>query len=60
MSDQLTAKTSPVKGWRNRHILDEQMINLDDRAVSVGNKPVHLTGKEYGVLECSVGARAPQ
>ena len=26
-------------------------INLDDRVVSVGDKPVHLTGKEYGVLE---------
>jgi two-component system, cell cycle response regulator CtrA len=27
------------------------VVNLDTRAVSVNQKPVHLTGKEYGILE---------
>jgi two-component system, cell cycle response regulator CtrA len=27
------------------------VVNLDTRAVSVNEKPVHLTGKEYGILE---------
>ena len=26
-------------------------VNLDSRTVEVGGKPVHLTGKEYGILE---------
>ena len=26
-------------------------VNLDTRVVSVNEKPVHLTGKEYGILE---------
>jgi len=26
-------------------------VNLDARTVEVGAKPVHLTGKEYGILE---------
>jgi len=26
-------------------------VNLDHRVVSVGGKPVHLTGKEYGTLD---------
>ena len=26
-------------------------INLDGRTVEVGEKSVHLTGKEYGILE---------
>lgn len=26
-------------------------VNLDARTVEVGSKPVHLTGKEYGILE---------
>ncbi|MBL8642255.1 MAG: response regulator transcription factor [Alphaproteobacteria bacterium] len=26
-------------------------VNLDSRTVEVDNKPVHLTGKEYGILE---------
>jgi two-component system cell cycle response regulator CtrA len=27
------------------------LVNLDTRVVSVDDKPVHLTGKEYGILE---------
>jgi two-component system cell cycle response regulator CtrA len=27
------------------------VVNLDTRVVSVDDKPVHLTGKEYGILE---------
>jgi two-component system cell cycle response regulator CtrA len=27
------------------------LVNLDTRVVSVGGKRVHLTGKEYGILE---------
>jgi two-component system, cell cycle response regulator CtrA len=27
------------------------LVNLDTRIVSVDDKPVHLTGKEYGILE---------
>src|SRR6516165_3962134 len=27
------------------------LINLDTRVVSVDDQPVHLTGKEYGILE---------
>src|SRR6266702_989549 len=27
------------------------LVNLDSRAVTVGNQPVHLTGKEYSILE---------
>jgi two-component system, cell cycle response regulator CtrA len=27
------------------------MVNLDSRIVEVDNRPVHLTGKEYGILE---------
>ena len=27
------------------------VVNLDTRVVSVNEKPVHLTGKEYGILE---------
>jgi two-component system cell cycle response regulator CtrA len=27
------------------------VVNLDARVVSVDNKPVHLTGKEFGILE---------
>src|SRR6266481_4361051 len=27
------------------------IVNLDTRVVSVGDQPVHLTGKEYGILE---------
>jgi two-component system cell cycle response regulator CtrA len=27
------------------------LINLDERVVSVDDQPVHLTGKEYGILE---------
>ena len=27
------------------------LVNLDTRVVSVDDQPVHLTGKEYGVLE---------
>ena len=27
------------------------VVNLDTREVSVDNHPVHLTGKEYGILE---------
>ena len=27
------------------------LVNLDTRSVDVCNKPVHLTGKEYGILE---------
>src|ERR1700759_2036204 len=26
-------------------------VNLDPRTVTVGEKPLHLTGKEYGILE---------
>ena len=26
-------------------------VNLDGRTVEVGDKPVHLTGKEYGIME---------
>ena len=26
-------------------------VNLDTRTVDVGNQPLHLTGKEYGILE---------
>jgi two-component system, cell cycle response regulator CtrA len=29
----------------------ELEVNLDTRVVSVNEKPVHLTGKEYGILE---------
>jgi len=27
------------------------VVNLDKRAASVDDQPVHLTGKEYGILE---------
>ncbi len=27
------------------------LVNLDSRAVTVGDQPVHLTGKEYSILE---------
>jgi two-component system cell cycle response regulator CtrA len=27
------------------------VVNLDTRVVSVADQPVHLTGKEYGILE---------
>ena len=27
------------------------LVNLDKRVVSVDGQPVHLTGKEYGILE---------
>ena len=27
------------------------VVNLDSRVVSVNDQPVHLTGKEYGILE---------
>jgi DNA-binding winged helix-turn-helix (wHTH) protein len=27
------------------------VVNLDTRVVTVGDNPVHLTGKEYGILE---------
>jgi two-component system cell cycle response regulator CtrA len=27
------------------------LINFDERVVSVDDQPVHLTGKEYGILE---------
>ena len=27
------------------------VVNLDERVVSVDDHPVHLTGKEYGILE---------
>src|SRR5260370_28854127 len=27
------------------------VVNLDSRVVSVNHQPVHLTGKEYGILE---------
>src|SRR5271167_2156048 len=27
------------------------VVNLDTRVVSVDDRPVHLTGKEYGILE---------
>ncbi|MEK7802065.1 MAG: response regulator transcription factor, partial [Pseudomonadota bacterium] len=27
------------------------IVNLDSRTVEVDGKPVHLTGKEYGILE---------
>ena len=27
------------------------VVDLNTRVVSVGRKPVHLTGKEYGILE---------
>src|SRR5437870_13845237 len=27
------------------------LVNLDARVTSVDDKPVHLTGKEYGILE---------
>jgi two-component system, cell cycle response regulator CtrA len=27
------------------------IVNLDAGAVSVDDQPVHLTGKEYGILE---------
>src|ERR1700739_3076717 len=27
------------------------VVNLDTRVVSVDDQPVHLTGKEYGILE---------
>jgi two-component system cell cycle response regulator CtrA len=27
------------------------VVNLDERVVSVDDQPVHLTGKEYGILE---------
>jgi two-component system cell cycle response regulator CtrA len=27
------------------------MVNLNTRVVSVDDQPVHLTGKEYGILE---------
>jgi two-component system cell cycle response regulator CtrA len=27
------------------------VANLDERVVSVDDQPVHLTGKEYGILE---------
>ena len=27
------------------------LINLDKRVVSIDDQPVHLTGKEYGILE---------
>jgi two-component system cell cycle response regulator CtrA len=27
------------------------LVNLDSRVVSVEDQPVHLTGKEYGILE---------
>jgi two-component system, cell cycle response regulator CtrA len=33
------------------------IVNLDTRVVSI--EPVHLTGKEYGILSCSAYARAP-
>lgn len=32
-------------------VAGELSINLDARSVEVGGKPVHLTGKEYGILE---------
>jgi len=27
------------------------LVNLDSRAVTVNDQPLHLTGKEYGILE---------
>ena len=27
------------------------IVNLDSRTVTVGGKPLHLTGKEYGIIE---------
>ena len=29
----------------------EILVNLDAKTVEAGNKPVHLTGKEYQMLE---------
>ena len=34
------------------------VVNLDARTVEVDPKPVHLTGKEYGILELLSCARA--
>jgi two-component system cell cycle response regulator CtrA len=33
-------------------------VNLDTRTVEVDSKPLHLTGKEYGILELLSCARA--
>jgi two-component system cell cycle response regulator CtrA len=32
-------------------LIGKLVVNLETRAVSVDNQPVHLTGKEYGILE---------
>ena len=31
--------------------LGKLVVNLDKRLVSLDGQPVHLTGKEYGILE---------
>ena len=36
------------------------VVNLDSRVVSVDDQPVHLTGKEYGILSCSACTKAPR
>ena len=33
-------------------------VNLDSRMVTVNDKPLHLTAKEYGILELLSCARA--
>ena len=35
------------------------LVNLDSRIVSVEDQPVHLTGKEYGILELLSLRRVP-
>jgi two-component system, cell cycle response regulator CtrA len=43
---------SPVEGHSESTIrTGKLLVNLDRRIVSVEDQPVHVTGKEYGILE---------
>lgn len=35
-------------------LADKITINLDNRTVEIGDEPIHLTSKEYGILELLV------
>ncbi len=43
----------PSKGHSQNQIKvgERLIVNLDSRTVDIDSKPVHLTGKEYGILE---------
>ena len=54
--DELIARINAIvrrsKGHSDSIIQTGKLaVNLDAHTVEVGNKPVHLTGKEYGILE---------